>query len=69
MTVGGDGGMSTTNNEEIANKIRSIRDKRKNIIKLRHPVAPPTRSYGPRRYNRSKEKQAFLQDLKEVYNV
>ena len=26
MTVGGDGGMSTTNNEEIANKIRSIRD-------------------------------------------
>ena len=26
MTVGGDGGMSTTNNEEVANKIRSIRD-------------------------------------------
>jgi len=26
MTVGGDGGMSTTNNEEIADKIRSIRD-------------------------------------------
>jgi len=26
MTVGGDGGMATTNNEEIANKIRSIRD-------------------------------------------
>ena len=50
-------------------KISSIRDKRKNIIKLRHPVAPPTRSYDPRRYNRSKEKQAFLQDLKEVYNV
>jgi len=26
MTVGGDGGMNTTNNEEIADKIRSIRD-------------------------------------------
>jgi len=26
MTVGGDGGMSTTNNEEVADKIRSIRD-------------------------------------------
>jgi len=26
MTVGGDGGMATTNNEEIADKIRSIRD-------------------------------------------
>ena len=26
MTVGGDGGMTTTNNEEIADKIRSIRD-------------------------------------------
>lgn len=26
MTVGGDGGMSTTNNEEIADKIKSIRD-------------------------------------------
>tara|TARA_Y100001960_G_scaffold7639_1_gene7467 strand:- start:1061 stop:1852 length:792 start_codon:yes stop_codon:yes gene_type:complete len=26
MTVGGDGGMTTTNNEEIAEKIRSIRD-------------------------------------------
>jgi len=26
MTVGGDGGMSTTNNEEIVDKIRSIRD-------------------------------------------
>ena len=26
MTVGGDGGMTTTNNEEIAQKIRSIRD-------------------------------------------
>ena len=26
MTVGGDGGMSTTNNEEIADEIRSIRD-------------------------------------------
>jgi len=26
MTVGGDGGMSTTNNEEVAEKIRSIRD-------------------------------------------
>ena len=26
MTVGGDGGMCTTNNEEIADKIRSIRD-------------------------------------------
>ena len=26
MTVGGDGGMSTTNNEEIADKIRSIRN-------------------------------------------
>jgi len=26
MTVGGDGGMTTTNNEEIANDIRSIRD-------------------------------------------
>jgi len=26
MTVGGDGGMSTTNNEETADKIRSIRD-------------------------------------------
>ena len=26
MTVGGDGGIVTTNNEEIANKIRSIRD-------------------------------------------
>ena len=26
MTVGGDGGMSTTNNEEIADKIRSVRD-------------------------------------------
>ena len=30
MTVGGDGGMSTTNNEEIANKIRSIRDNGRN---------------------------------------
>ena len=47
-------------------KLRSIKDKRKNVIKLRHPVAPPTRSYDPRRYNRSKEKQQFLQDLKEV---
>jgi perosamine synthetase len=26
MTVGGDGGMSTTNNEEIADKIKSVRD-------------------------------------------
>ena len=26
MTVGGDGGMTTTNNEDTANKIRSIRD-------------------------------------------
>ena len=26
MTVGGDGGMSTTNNEEISDKIKSIRD-------------------------------------------
>ena len=26
MTVGGDGGMATTNNEEIASKIKSIRD-------------------------------------------
>ena len=26
MTVGGDGGMATTNNEEISDKIRSIRD-------------------------------------------
>ena len=26
MTVGGDGGMATTNNEEVADKIRSIRD-------------------------------------------
>ena len=26
MTVGGDGGMSTTDNEEVADKIRSIRD-------------------------------------------
>jgi len=26
MTVGGDGGVSTTNNEEVADKIRSIRD-------------------------------------------
>jgi len=26
MTVGGDGGMSTTNNEEVVDKIRSIRD-------------------------------------------
>ena len=26
MTVGGDGGMTTTNNEEIAENIRSIRD-------------------------------------------
>jgi len=26
MTVGGDGGMSTTNNEEVADKLRSIRD-------------------------------------------
>ena len=50
-------------------KLRSIKDKRKNVIKLRHPVAPPTRSYDPRKYNRSKEKQEFLQDLREVYNV
>ena len=50
-------------------KLRSIKDKRKNVIKFRHPVAPPTRSYDPRRYNRSKEKQQFLQDLKEVYIV
>ena len=50
-------------------KLRSIKDKRKNVIKFRHPVAPTTRSYDPRRYNRSKEKQQFLQDLKEVYNV
>ena len=50
-------------------KLRSIKDKRKNVIILRHPVAPPTRSYDPRKYNRSKEKQEFLQDLREVYNV
>ena len=50
-------------------KLRAIKDKRKNQIKLRHPLAPPTRSYDPRKYNRSKEKQEFLQDLREVYGV
>ena len=50
-------------------KLRSIKDKRKDVIKLRHPLAPPTRLYDPKKYNRSKEKQEFLQDLKEVYNV
>ena len=50
-------------------KIKPVKSKRKNSIKLRHPVAPPTRSYDPRKYNRSKEKREFLQDLKEVYGV
>ena len=50
-------------------KLRSIKDKRKSHIKVRHPVAPPTRSYDPRKYNRSKEKKEFLQDLREVYGV
>ena len=50
-------------------KLRSIKDKRKNQIKLRHPVAPPTLSYDPRKYNRSKEKKEYLQDLREVYGV
>lgn len=50
-------------------KIRPIKDKRKKLIKVRHPVAPPTRSYDPRKYNRQKEKREFLQDLKEVYGV
>ena len=50
-------------------KLKSIKDKRKDGIKLRPPVAPPTRSYDPRKYNRSKEKKEFLQDLREVYGV
>ncbi len=50
-------------------KYKPVKDKRKSSIKIRQPVAPPSRSYDPRKYNRSKEKQEFLQDLREVYGV
>ena len=51
--------------------MRAVRNKSKHL-KVRSPIAPPTIRHSASKgtgYNRLKDKQKFLQELKEVYDV
>lgn len=53
-------------------RIRAIKNKRKQQIKLRSPIAPPTIRHGASKgtgYNRLKDKRKFMQELKEIRDV
>ena len=53
-------------------KIRAIKNKREQQIKLRNPIAPPTirhRASKGTGYNRLKDKRNFMQELKDIRDV
>ena len=50
-------------------RIRAIKNKRKQQIKLRSPIAPPTIRHGASKgtgYNRLKEKREFLKEKRNL---